>query len=140
MRFGVLQFGRPNSRCPRLCPPEAGKAEGNGTIREGRPLVGQNKVGGGQAPDQPERPAPTNLKILIADRKTQIAERNKTRFNAFFVDCYSLRSLGWERQSPRIYFEFTSNLLLRLEVFLQFKLEVLVTSSFDARGQAGGRR
>ena len=32
------------------------KAEGNGSIRECRMLVRQSKVGGGQAPDQPERP------------------------------------------------------------------------------------
>ncbi len=56
MRFGVLHNGRPNSRSPRLCPPLAGKAEGNESIRECRPLERQNKVGGGQAPEQPERP------------------------------------------------------------------------------------
>ena len=54
-------IGRPNSRSPRLCPPEAGKAEANRSIRERRPLGRQNKVGGGRAPDQPER----------SDRRTQ---------------------------------------------------------------------
>ena len=52
--FWRTTIGRPNSRCPGLCPPIAGKAQGNGSIRECRPLVRQNKVGG----DKP----PTNLK------------------------------------------------------------------------------
>ncbi len=44
------------------------------------PLVRQNKVGGGQAPDQPERP----------DRSTE----KKIRINTFFVNCYLSHSPG----------------------------------------------
>ncbi len=56
--FWRTTIGRPNSRSRLLCPPEAGKADGNGSIRECRPLVRQNKVGGGQAPDQPRTVQP----------------------------------------------------------------------------------
>jgi len=92
--FWRTTIGRPNFRSPRLCPPEAGKAEGIGSIRECRPLVRQNKVGGGKAPDQPEWPAPTNL-------KDQIAGPNKTRIKAFFVNCYlSYSPVGASHQIP----------------------------------------
>jgi len=66
-------IGRPNSRSPRLCPPEAGKAEANRAIRECRLLVRQSKVGGGQAPEKPER----------LDRRTE-----QKCIKAFFVHGY----------------------------------------------------
>ncbi len=91
MRFGVLKLGVPT---PVALGFAAGGRQSRGLrIRECRPLVRQNKVGGGQAPDQPETP----------DRSPERGNRRAAQksHHRIFLNCYLSHKLGRASEAVR---------------------------------------